>query len=236
MRHRQRLLKSIQVTKMAPSSQVHKARVVAKILRSGFRFFDPNLKVYADLDKKLRRHSRSLAQFRDAEARIELSQWLKRKGLNLNLTNSRRPELSQTSATVVIQLCKIAEVSLARLTDDNRKGHVRLSRVKKATRGYRGFDPDRLHEIRKRVKEAEYQMHFFAPKNRFSKSKLRQFKQITKDLGRVRDIWLLQYPKPQLTLTREQKVRLIQMRRKLETRALDQLQKIIKTTNLKAYF
>lgn len=227
MRHQSRLSESIHEAQRAPASHVHKIRVVVKILRSGFRFYDPKLKVYGKADDEIREHSRALAKFREKEVQVELLQWLKRKGLRLDLPKLTPPIPSRGAEAHVVRLCKIAQKLLARLADEERVGRVRLSELKKAVKGYRGFDPDQIHRIRKRIKEVEYQMRFYVPKGKFSKSERRKVAKVGKNLGRIRDIWLLESKDVSVPLSETQRQELRRMRKKLERRVFERLRKIV---------
>jgi hypothetical protein len=180
---------------------VHDVRVVLKILRAGLKLCGEETRGAKTRLRRLRARARALAAVRNAESRREVIAWLRARKLRVApLRPALRPargaiaarvRRAVADATAVAGFLDAALRALGPSRLTRRLNHF-ARRIAKAQRRYRRTPtPENLHRLRKRVKDHQYQMRYWAPPAARHPARQRRLQRAGQDLGLAHDLLLL---------------------------------------------
>ena len=159
MQNEELLHKRFKAIHQNPKGGVHDARVLAKILRAGLRYYDPKLKKYEDIDRALQDSARKLSVAREAEARRELLAWLEKEGISLTvpIITSKEFETDEIVVELAGKLHQVFDELQKRRSD---QGEEAWRPLQKALKDYHcNKSVETIHTLRKKTKCLEYQLH-----------------------------------------------------------------------------
>ena len=188
MRNEELLRKRFEATQQNPKDGIHDARVLAKILRAGLRYYDPKFKKYKDLDRSLRDSARRLSVAREAEARMELLKWLEKEGIRISVPMITSKEF-ETDEIVVELVGKLHKVFGELQKRRSEPGEEAWKPLQKALLDYRSDSGvGNLHLLRKKSKCLEYQLLYFSSDQRSDSIAYKNLHRAGQKLGRAHDL------------------------------------------------
>lgn len=188
VRNKKLLHKRLKAIREHPKDGVHDARVLAKILRAGLRYYDPKLEKYKDLDWSLRDLTRHLSAVREAEARRELLEWLEKEGIKVTVSTTTSKEI-ETDEVVVKLAGKLHQVFDELQKRTSNQGKEAWKRLQKALEDYcSDSNVKNLHAVRKKTKCLEYQLLYFSSDQRPDSSSYQDLHRASEKLGRAHDL------------------------------------------------
>ncbi len=191
MRNEELLHKRFEATQQNPKNGIHDARVLAKILRAGLRYYDPKFKKYKDLDRSLRNSAQRLSAAREAEARIELLKWLEKEGIGISIPMiaSKEFENDELVFSLVGKLHQVFDELQKRRSRRSGQGEEAWKPLQKALKDYNNnTNIEHLHALRKKTKYLEYQLLYFSSDQRPDSSTHENLHRYCQKLGRAHDL------------------------------------------------
>ncbi|MGE4131993.1 MAG: CHAD domain-containing protein [Bdellovibrionales bacterium] len=189
-RHLDSLRIRLKNLRKSPAQAVHGSRVLAKVVRAGLRFYDPELTRFEKIDQEIRKRARRLAQYRSREAMAEIRDWLQKRGVQLARESGPGRKLSVEKSRRVLELLASIECALDLLEQEGGQGHMKwkplrrtLSRYQKKPKG------NILHKVRKLSKRIEYQSRFFlSDLTSQQRKKIKRIHKGNEEIGRALDL------------------------------------------------
>lgn len=180
-------------------TSVHDVRVVLKLLKAGLKLCGRETRGVPGRLRRLRACGRALTATRDAESRREIIKWLRAHDVHVprkyimtaGLTRAEINQRVREARQAALEVAVFVETTLR-----DRKPHHLERRfrhfIRRLTRARRQYDqvpsPENLHRLRKRVKDCQYQLRYWAPRPRDHAPEEKRLRRTGHDLGIVRDL------------------------------------------------